>query len=306
MSVLLCFLLPPVFLMYMREKVLGDKIACGFHGNSKEFLREYLLSNCFLNFIVLFIIYKIFHHDGAVDTLLVENAGFTFRYLLLSLAISVIEPFIENFLCYHLKIEIHKLNIHINWNSIVYAYAFVLFLMNFVRIFDNAFWGDEGYSIRLAQMTVQDMVAATAADVHPPLYYLLAQLLYHVVGNNGVAYHLSALLPYAVIVIVACTVVKKQFGLIPPIVLLTMASLMKNAVTYNVEARMYALAAMFVLIAYIAFYKIIESNQFVSWLVFCASSLGAAYTHYYALISVAFLFVMIIPIAVRNKKYRGG
>lgn len=66
---------------------------------------------------------------------------------------------------------------HISWNKILYVYAFLLFLMNFIRIFDNAFWGDEGFSIRLAQMTVGDM-AATAADVHPPLYYLFVQLLY--------------------------------------------------------------------------------------------------------------------------------
>ena len=53
MTVLLCFLLPPVFLMYVREKILGDKIKCNFYGDVKEFLREYLLTLCFLNFVTL-------------------------------------------------------------------------------------------------------------------------------------------------------------------------------------------------------------------------------------------------------------
>ena len=177
--------------------------------------------------------------------------------------------------------------------------------MNFIRIFDNAFWGDEGFSIRLAQMTVGDM-AATVADVHPPLYYLFVQLLYHVFGSSGVTYHLSALLPYAVIMMIGCTIVKKHFGVIPSVVLITMASLMKNAVRHNVEVRMYALAAMCVLIAYLAFYMVIQENKRINWIIFCIFSLGAAYTYYYALLSVAFLYAMLIPMAIFRKKYRKG
>ena len=306
MSVLLCFLLPPIFLMYVREKMLGDKIECKFHGNAKEFLREYLLTLCFLNFTILAVTYKLFHHDGPLDSSLLEYTGFTFHYLLLAFAIAIAEPILENIFRYHLKFELHKVNIHVNVNLFLYAYSFVLVAMNLLRIFDNAFWGDEGYSIRMAQMSVSDMVLTTAGDVHPPLYYLLAQLLYHTLGNNGFTYHLSALLPYIVIVIIGCIVVRKYFGIIPATVLVTMSSLMKNAVTYNVEARMYALGAMFVLIAYIAFYKIIDNNHPCSWIAFCISSLGAAYTHYYALISVAFLFVMLMPLSVLQKKYRKG
>ena len=311
MTVLLCFLLPPVFLMYIREKVLGSKTECNFYGDVKSFLREYLLTLCFLNFVVLAVTYKLFTPHGALDTSLMENAEFAFRYLLLSLIIAALEPVVENFLRYHLKIEINKIEIpgmkiHFNKNLILYVYAFVLFLLNFIRIFDNAFWLDEGYSIKLAKMTLRSMVGSTAADVHPPLYYLFAQILYHVFGNNGIAYHLSALLPYAVIMIMGCTVIKKYFGPIPATIMITMASLMKNAVVYNVEARMYALASMFVLIAYVAFYKIIEKNNRMSWIVFCVSSLSASYTHYYALISVAFLFVMLMPLAIFRKKYRKG
>lgn len=272
MSALLCFLLPPVFLMYLREKILGDKIECKFHGNAKDFLREYLLTVCFLNFTTVAVTYKLFHHDGPLDASLLEYTAFTFHYLLLSFAIGIAEPVLENIVRYHLKVELHKVRIKANVNLFLYVYSFVLVAMNLLRVFDNAFWGDEGYSIRMAQMTVSDMVSTTAADVHPPLYYLLAQLLYHTLGNNGFTYHLSALLPYIVIVIVGCTIVKKYFGIIPATVLITVSSMMKNAVTYNVEARMYALGAMFVLIAYIAFYKILENNHPFSWAVFLSTS----------------------------------
>lgn len=44
-------------------------------------------------------------------------------------------------------------------------YSFLFFLMHFIRIFDNSFWGDEGFTIRLAKMGFVDMVSATAKDV---------------------------------------------------------------------------------------------------------------------------------------------
>lgn len=185
---------------------------------------------------------------------------------------------------------------------LLYAYTLILFVMNFIRIFDNSFWEDEGFTIRLAKMNIPDMISATAADVHPPLYYLFTQALYHIFGNHGFTYHLSAIIPYVIILLLACTVIKKNFGRIPAVVLVTMSSLMKSAIQYNVEARMYSLGAAFVLIAFLAFYKIQTTDKVRDWLVFCVASLGAAYTHYYALISVAFLYLMLIIVVIRRKK----
>ncbi len=186
----------------------------------------------------------------------------------------------------------------------IYAYSIVLALMNFIRIFDNSFWGDEGYSIMLAKMSVSDMIEATAGDVHPPLYYLFVQLLYHLFGDNGPTYHLSGWLPYLMIVILGCTVVKRYFGKTAAVVLITMSSLMDTAVIYNIEARMYSLAALFVLIAYIAFFQMLRRNHTQDWIVFLAASLGAAYTHYYALVSVGFLYLLLLPPAIKRKPYR--
>lgn len=63
---------------------------------------------------------------------------------------------------------------------LLYLYAFVLFAMHFVRIFDNSFWGDEGFTIRLVKASFYRMCRLTAGDVHPPLYYFFTQILYHI------------------------------------------------------------------------------------------------------------------------------
>lgn len=71
---------------------------------------------------------------------------------------------------------------------LLYLYALVLFAMHFVRIFDNSFWGDEGFTIRLVKASFYRMCRLTAGDVHPPLYYFFTQILYHIFGNHGYTY----------------------------------------------------------------------------------------------------------------------
>ena len=242
------------------------------------------------------------HSAGFIDALN-HYMDFAFHYLLLAVLFAVLIPFTEHFV--HVRIKINPIDI--NWKRwiqiLLYLTAVILFCMNLPRAFDNAFWGDEGFTIRLAKMSVGEMIQATALDVHPPLYYLWTQLLYHIGGNSGLTYHLSALLPYGFLLIFACTAVRKQFGVIPAAVLIVMSSLMKQAVTYNVEVRMYSLAALFVLAAFYELYKVLNSGRAVHWIIFTLTSLAAAYTHYYALISVAFFYAALWGLMLLRKKY---
>ena len=187
---------------------------------------------------------------------------------------------------------------------LLYLYSFILFGMHFVRIFDNSFWGDEGFSIELTKMSFFRMCIATAKDVHPPLYYFFTQILYHILGDHGYVYHLSAVIPYGLILVLACTVIRKWFGLMPAAVLVTFSSLSSNAIIYNVEARMYSLGALFVLASFLSFYQIYQVNRPADWFLFGFASLCAAYTHYYALISVAFFYLMLLPLWFRGKEFR--
>lgn len=302
MIVILCFLSPAVLLMVIRNRILESRILQFKEKSLVSLICEYCLANLFLNLTAILITCVVFRHTGPVEEAMQQYTDFALHYLMLSIAIAIIEPLVENMVRFHLSFNIKKLEISIQKDWLLYGYAFILFVLNFIRIFDNTFWGDEGFTIRLAKMSVKQMTETTAGDVHPPLYYLFARLLYRIFGNFGWVYHLSALIPYTIIIILACTIIKKQFNTITAIVLITMSSIMKGAVIYNVEVRMYALAAMFVFIAYIELYKIINRNKIIDWIIFCIASLGAAYTHYYALISVAFLYLMLLFMIRKNKR----
>ena len=110
-------------------------------------------------------------------------------------------------------------------------------------------------------MSLPDMVKKTATDMHPPLFYMLAMAMNRLLGDNGPAYHLSALLPYAGILFLACTEVRREFGLGPAFLLVTMMSLMPEPLYYNVEVRMYSLGAFLVLLSFLALRRILNRNH---------------------------------------------
>lgn len=183
-------------------------------------------------------------------------------------------------------------------------WTLALLRLNYWRIYDNTFWLDETWSIRLARMSLPDMLKKTATDMHPPLYYMLAMAMNRLFGDNGPAYHLSALLPYVGILILACTEVRRQFGLGPAFLLVSMMSLMPEPLYFNVEVRMYSLGAFLVLAAYLALHRILTRNRLPEWVIFSLASLGAAYTHYYALIIVAFFYLILIVPSLRDRSFR--
>ncbi len=185
---------------------------------------------------------------------------------------------------------------------IIYVYAALLILLNFIRIFDNNFWGDEAFSIRLAGMSVSQMLQATAGDVHPPLYYLILIAVCRLLGRAGWVYHLTSLIPYLLFCLFALTVLRERFGKMVVLLSITFASLLQNALVYNVEVRMYSWAALFVLLSFYSLYLVMEEGRMWCYLLFTMTSLAAAYTHYYAMMSVAFFYLALLVLAVRERE----
>ena len=191
-------------------------------------------------------------------------------------------------------------------NTLLCGLAVLLAFPNFIRIFDNNFWGDEAFSIRLAKMSFADMIVATAEDVHPPLYYWILQIFYGIAGDNGIVYHFASVLPYLISMILALTVIRKWFSDSAAIIFMVLCSLEENAVNFNVEVRMYSWGALFLLLSFLALYRILRVNDTKAYAYFVLTSLACAYTHYYCLVSVTFFyFVLIVKALTERKAYLG-
>ncbi len=189
------------------------------------------------------------------------------------------------------------------WILLLIVYALIVMTPHFFRVFDNYFWGDEAYTIRLAQMNILDMFKETAMDVHPPLYYLIVKFFCIFIGFNGWAFHLVSFLAYLTIVILTLTYLYKKYTPVTCALFISCLSILENTFIYNVEVRMYSYGALFVLLAYLFLERIIKKNKAIDYVFFTLFSLCAAYTHYYCLISVAFFYSFLIVYCVIKRKY---
>lgn len=291
--------IPALITVYLREKILDMDTSW------KQRIIAYLISVLALNWLMLFIVNYGFDVKENVFLKLNMYNQFACKYIALSVAIALTEPFLERFIKQKISFEIVT-PIHCRkfryWKFCACLYSIALFTMNFIRIFDNNFWGDEAFTINLVRHSVPEIIRRTAADVHPPLYYLFVKLMFSIAGGQGWAYHLVSLIPCAIIIIFALTVIWKRFGGSVSIIFITLACLSNNAVKYNVEVRMYSWGALFVLLSFYYFYDILNDNRTRSYVLFVISSLAAAYTHYYCLISVVFFYVTLMIYSLLKKE----
>ena len=107
----------------------------------------------------------------------------------------------------------------------------------------QSLWYDEGTSAALATRGAREILAAAAADIHPPLYYLLLAGWSRALGDGVWALRgLSALLG-AIGVVGTYVLVRRLAGRLPALTAGLLAAFAPFLVWYGQEVRMYVLAA---------------------------------------------------------------
>lgn len=193
----------------------------------------------------------------------------------------------------------------LNWiiRLVVVAITIYLFRLNYVRIFEENLWGDEAFTGNIIRMSIPDLIHKTAIDVHPPLYYLVLKFYCAVFGQSATIMHAFSLIPLAIMLVFSLTIGWKEFGYGYAILSVVLLNIADCSVRFNVEVRMYTLAAMLVFFSYIMLYRIlVNDGKLHDYLAFFLFSIAAAYTHYYALIAVTFYYVVLFFIAIFNNK----
>ena len=88
----------------------------------------------------------------------------------------------------------------------------IVLIAAFLRLYHlgtQSMWVDEAWSVWISKLAVSQMVQATAADVHPPLYYVLLHYWIMVFGSSESAVRLLSAL-FGVLAIPTIYVVGRQ------------------------------------------------------------------------------------------------
>jgi mannosyltransferase len=165
------------------------------------------------------------------------------------------------------------------------------------RVIDH----DEAFSWRLIQYPVGELVGRTAADVHPPLYYLLLKAWAAAWGTSlpslrGFSVLFGGLcLPVMYLLCAELEAHGRPPGAVPhspnagPVFATFLAAVHVNQVTLSRDARMYALGTFLAgLTAWLLLRALRAPARWaVWWGAYGAAVAAFCYTHYYALFTVA-------------------
>ena len=162
---------------------------------------------------------------------------------------------------------------------------------------NTSIWSDETNSLINITYSHGEIFKNARYDCHPPLYHLMLKTfieLTAVLGINRIyVAKIFSVIPFFIIYLfVVIKSRKKENGLISGTFLLCLCG-MPNLMTYAIQIRMYSWAMLFVFLTFAYAYEILTQENIKSTVFFVLFSILASFTHYYACVSVAFIYLYI-------------
>lgn len=169
--------------------------------------------------------------------------------------------------------------------------GFSLFL--FLDCLNPSIAFDDAYSMRMSQRSFADIFRITSQDVHPPLYYWLLKIYSSIFGFSMYAQRIFSNIGILITMLFAMIVIRKRFGDKTAISFIVLLVLFPVTQFLASEIRMYSWAMFFTLVTAVFAYDSYQQGRFGSYLKMGVFALCAAYTHYFALMTVCWIFVLM-------------
>ncbi len=190
-------------------------------------------------------------------------------------------------------------------NQIVVGLALVAgAIVRFTDITKASIWHDEGYTMMLAPRSPAQIIAGTARDVHPPLYYEVLHFWMRLFGTSELGSRSLSAVCLLLAIVVGFGLAKRLFGDGAGRLAAVFLALGPFLVRYSQEDRMYAMVALWLLLATYLLVRALESKRATWWWSAYALAIAAAlYTHYYSVFVVA---VHWLYVALKSSKKGQG
>jgi len=162
----------------------------------------------------------------------------------------------------------------------VLLFTLIGFGLRVQRLNFQPLWGDEGWSFYFAAQPVGQLLALTAVDIHPPLYYLLLKLWLVVTGVGPVPARLLSVAAGTLLIPVAAALGRRLFDWRRGVAAAVVITVMPLAVYYSQEVRMYGLVTL--LAALSMYFFVAHRRRLARSPGYLLATAAALYTMYYA------------------------
>lgn len=144
--------------------------------------------------------------------------------------------------------------------TIILSFVLINAILFFITFLNNNIWYDETYTLALCKHTFSDIVRITASDVHPPLYYFICKVAFSILGkaHGLIISRIISYLCFLSILIVTIRFLKANVSEKSAMLFAVMFCSIPTVVKYELEGRMYMMAAMFVVVSAVALFLCIQ------------------------------------------------
>lgn len=323
-TIIITLLLPLVSIGIWRQYVLKNSGKGTTVGKGEYVLRYLIGIICML--VIPWILLSLVGNDGnTIFRKLTESREYAVKVFCLEICVMLLytigELFVEEAKAEkHEKIRniLNKITGSKAWDVFrkyigpvaVLALTVLVVCLNFSMMSDRVLWGDEAFSANTAHKDVDGILQVLYYwDNHPPLYYYWLKLFGTLFGYKVPVFHLASLVPFVIGIVLALTVVRKHFGMLPAAFFVMISGLGQACLEYNLEVRMYALAFLCVMGCFYCSCRVISDGSRKTWIGMVLWALAAAYSHYYALVAVGIMLFftgVAVWIKYRGKTWRKG
>ena len=152
--------------------------------------------------------------------------------------------------------------------------------LRFCALGRQSLWNDEGTSVAVAQRELGTIVRDAAADIHPPLYYILLSRWVRVLGTSEAAVRLLSALLGVGLVALTYALGRMLLGRRPGFAAASLAAISPFQVYYSQEARMYMLLAVIAAGAVLALARWVRQPTWLSLAAVALLEAAGLWTHY--------------------------
>lgn len=187
--------------------------------------------------------------------------------------------------------------------------AWTVIIGFFLRLYGltaSSIWHDEGYTMWLLRYDFGEILARTARDVHPPMYYLISKAWVTFFGTSEFAIRFLSLLFSVGIIFLTYKIIESIWDRKSAFWASMLLAFSPFMIRFGQEARMYGVVAFFTTLAAYYFIKAYKDkkNANLNLILFTISMSIAMYTQYYAFFVIVSLWVIYAIITPEFWKFQ--
>ncbi len=188
-----------------------------------------------------------------------------------------------------------------------YIYITLVLLIIFINvslIFNNNVWCDEAFIINGCKLGFKELLRYIAVeDKRPPLYLLSAKIWSNCFGLSVPSLKIFSIIPAILTILIDGLIIWKRFGFRSSIIFCMLVGLSPAGMTKNIEITIYSWTLFWVTTSALMAFEIYKKPKiYKNKLFFIVVSLGAAATHYYALLAEIFIYgALFLSLIIKYK-----